>query len=69
MDKILINTILHDYINPNVLNDDYKFSKSGIYKSIPSCDMQGYFRYIESLPLNPEPEAFGLHDNADITNA
>ena len=68
-DKILINTILHDYINAKVLDDDYAFSKSGVYKSIPSGDLQTYIRYIESLPLNPEPEAFGLHDNADITNA
>jgi len=22
--------------------------------------------YITNLPLNPEPEAFGLHDNAEI---
>jgi hypothetical protein len=39
-----------------------------------------YLAYIESLPLNPDPEAFGLHDvinitfiykkkNAEITNA
>ena len=37
-DKILINTILGDYINENVLKDDYKFSKSGTYYSIPVGD-------------------------------
>ena len=25
--------------------------------------------YIDKLPINPEPEAFGLHDNAQITNS
>lgn len=37
-DKILINTVLLDYINEKVLEDDYKFSKSGIYCSIPVGD-------------------------------
>ena len=68
-DKILINTILRDYINQHVLQDDYKFSKSGIYYSIPVGEQIDYIKYIESLPLSPAPEAFGLHDNADITNA
>lgn len=31
--------------------------------------LQGYLRYIKSLPLNDSPELFGLHDNANITFA
>lgn len=31
--------------------------------------METYINYIQGLPLNPAPEAFGLHDNAEITNS
>jgi dynein heavy chain len=56
-------------MNSNMLNDDYKFSASGIYYSPPVGEQADYIRYIETLPLNPAPEVFGLHDNAEITNA
>jgi len=68
-DVRLINTILAIYINPDVLSDDYKFSKSGIYKSPAPLDQAEYINYIKTLPLNPAPEAFGLHENAEITTA
>ena len=36
---------------------------------MPPGRKDDYIRYIENLDLNPEPEAFGLHDNAEITTA
>ena len=68
-DVRLIKTILKNYINNDVMRDGYKFSESGIYMSIESNNLESYITYISSLPLNPAPEAFGLHDNAEITNA
>jgi len=51
------------------LSDEYNYSKSGIYKSPPRGDQLDYINYIRTLPLNPAPEAFGLHENAEITTA
>ena len=68
-DVILINVILKTYINKDALRDGFAFSPSGTYQSIPAGKMDDYIKYISSLPLNPEPEAFGLHENAEITNS
>jgi dynein heavy chain len=51
------------------LREGYKFSESGTYYQPPPTSIADYIKYIETLPLNPNPEAFGLHDNAEITNA
>jgi len=62
--------IIADFFAPKMLEDGYKFSKSGLYYSInPDRDAPhtSYIEYIDSLPLNPEPEVFGMHDNANIT--
>jgi dynein heavy chain len=64
--------IIADFFDPKVLKEGHKFSASGIYKVI-SADKDtphdSYMAYIESLPLNAEPEVFGMHDNANITSA
>ena len=49
------------------MTDEFNYSASGIYKSIPAGSHDDYLSYIKGLPQNPEPEAFGLHDNAEIT--
>merc|ERR1712017_52795 len=49
------------------LADSYKFSRSGIYKTISTDSQKGYLDYIDSLPQMPEPEVFGMHGNAMIT--
>lgn len=47
----------------------FAFSKSGLYKTIEVGEKDDYIDYIKTLPLNPKPEAFGLHENAEITTA
>jgi dynein heavy chain len=68
-DRRTIMTILDDFMNPRVQDNEYKFSASGKYWSIPAGSKEDYVKYIESMPHVPEPEVFGLHDNAEITSA
>ncbi|NWT16478.1 DYH1 protein, partial [Vireo altiloquus] len=69
-DRRCIMSILEDFYKPEVLNPDFAYSESGIYKQIStSSDLSGYLQYVKGLPLNDSPELFGLHDNADMTFA
>ena len=65
-DSRLIKNIMIDYMNPNVLNDDYKFSESGLYYSPLAGRRKDYLNYIEQLPRVSHPEVFGMHENAEI---
>jgi len=68
-DGRLIITILQTYITAGCMTDGHAYSASGLYKVIPPGDKEDYIEYIKSLPLNPQPEAFGLHENAEITTS
>lgn len=67
IDGILASTIIGRYLVPEILNDDFYFSDTKTYRSIPAGSQQDYMDYIRTFPLNPSPEAFGLHENAEIT--
>ena len=72
IDLRTIDVILKDFYNEKILTDDYAFSASGIYYSCPidkGAPQDGYMSYLDTLPLNPDPEVFGLHSNANITCA
>jgi dynein heavy chain len=69
-DSRTIDVIMRDYFLPRIMDEDYKFTKSGVYFA-PTVDddapQKGFMEYIETLPLNALPEVFGFHDNANIT--
>nr|WAW84827.1 axonemal dynein heavy chain 1 [Halisarca dujardinii] len=70
-DRRCIMNILDGYYNPKVMDVEYKFSESGTYHQIDPLEAnhKKYMDYIKSLPINDNPELFGLHDNANITFA
>jgi dynein heavy chain len=68
-DRILLTTILRNVYCSEMLRPGYKLSESGLYfpPEGPAAEgLPGVLEYIETLPIVPQPEAFGLHPNADI---
>jgi dynein heavy chain len=64
--------IVAGLLAPQVLGQDFEFSDSGKYRTIQAeldNPRKAYLEYIETLPLNAEPEVFGMHENAAITCA
>jgi len=45
-DKNLISCILRNYIKPEILEEGFKFSSSGLYKTIPAGEKNDYLEYI-----------------------
>mmetsp|Transcript_3532 Transcript_3532/g.8513 ORF Transcript_3532/g.8513 Transcript_3532/m.8513 type:complete len:507 (-) Transcript_3532:35-1555(-) len=70
-DKLLISTILQTYINPEAVEQqqEYKYSQSGLYHPPEAENVEETIEYVRGMPLYPMPEAFGLHDNCNITCA
>eukprot|EP00742_Colponemidia_sp_Colp-10_P004283 GILJ01004568.1.p1 GENE.GILJ01004568.1~~GILJ01004568.1.p1 ORF type:complete len:2868 (+),score=508.60 GILJ01004568.1:1-8604(+) len=66
-DAKCMRAILGNLFSPRILEDDFKFSPSGVYFAPPEGSLESVKEYIQTLPLTDPPEVFGLHENADIT--
>ncbi|KAF6778759.1 hypothetical protein AHF37_01584 [Paragonimus kellicotti] len=67
-DRRLLISLLGIFYNREIVEEEkHKLSPSGIYYCPSDGTHQDFVDYIRSLPINPLPEVYGLHDNADIT--
>lgn len=66
-DRRCLMSILSIYLVPEILQEGYRFSKSGTYYAPPIGSMKQMTSYFEGLPLSDDPEVFGMHENANVT--
>jgi len=65
-DQRCVRSLLAKCFSPQILNDSYTLSDSGVYFAPAVGPLSAVRDYVASLP-DDTPEAFGLHDNADIS--
>ncbi|GLV39946.1 Dynein heavy chain at 36C [Carabus blaptoides fortunei] len=69
-DRRCLMNLLDDYYNIEVVNDEHVYDSAGCYYQLPSDKtLSEYLDYIRRLPINDDPDLFGLHFNADISRA
>lgn len=70
LDRRCLLAILERYVTPKILDPEYKFSPSGLYKCPENSDsakVEDFREFVASFPLTELPEVFGMHDNANIS--
>ncbi|KAJ8922597.1 hypothetical protein NQ315_007628 [Exocentrus adspersus] len=69
-DRRCLMNVLADYYKMEVVDPKYVFDKDGNYHQLPTDTIfLDYLEFIKTLPINDDPQLFGLHPNADITFA
>jgi dynein heavy chain len=66
LDRACLLAVLKKYYIPDILDSNYKFSQSGTYYAPMKGPLSSYKSYIENLPINDNPEIFGMNENANI---
>jgi dynein heavy chain len=67
-DRRCLLTTLSDFFNSSVANENkHKLSASGNYVIPPKGSYEDYVEFIKNLPPTQYPEAFGMHENVDIS--
>lgn len=66
-DRRSLTSLLSLSFSPEILEDGYSLSNSGKYMIPTQGDYSLYLKHIANFPSTQSPEAFGLHENADIT--
>ncbi|XP_078041170.1 dynein heavy chain 3, axonemal [Augochlora pura] len=67
-DRRLLNSLLQGFYNSAVITQqEFCFSPSCMYRMPLNTEHQACIAYIRTLPIDQQPEVYGLHENADIT--
>ena len=62
-----MRAMLKKYFTPEVMQDGYKLSKLDTYYAPSEGSFEEALEAINRLPLDEDPEVFGLHSNANMT--
>lgn len=68
IDRRCLMSILKQYLTPEVLDESYTYTASGVYRPPKGCaTLQECLEHISNtFPSAESPDVFGMHDNADI---
>ena len=55
------------FFKEETLNEEYKYSESGVYFAPSENLLSDYQDYVNQLPINDDPEIFGMHNNANLS--